>query len=52
MRNLKTYRLDGVQRNIDLIDKLFPNAISNGNKLLHWKTKSEKRQPKKKFVLV
>lgn len=28
MDNLKTHSLDGVQRNIDLIGKLFPNAIT------------------------
>ena len=28
MDNLKMHSLDGVQRNIDLIGKLFPNAIT------------------------
>jgi len=28
MDNLKMHSLDGIQRNIDLIGKLFPNAIT------------------------
>ncbi len=28
MENLKMHSLDGVQRNIELIGKLFPNAIT------------------------
>lgn len=31
MDNLKMHSLDGVQRNIDLIGKLFPNAITEVN---------------------